>query len=172
MVGAPKNLSDLRRIDAQVQVTCTSCRSSEVWELAALIEEVRRNGGNTDWRAARRSIRCPKRCPAPIISLVPIPYGRQRARRRAHRHALVNLALAVLREAASRSGEEAVGTIEVRLALHVLRPFVTDQALLSAYWRAATIQPRHAWASCLLPYRAIAQQLVDRGGEVDEANRP
>lgn len=144
----------------------------EVWDLGALIDEVRRNGGNTDWRAARRSIRCPKRCPSPLIDLLPIPYGRQRARRRERRSTLVNLSLGILREAAGRSAREAVGTIEVRLALHVLRPFVRDQRLLNEFWRSATIEPRHPWTSCHLSYRAIARRLVEGGAEVDEANRP
>ena len=48
MVGDPKNLSDLHQIEAQVRVTCTSCRATELWELDALIAEVRRKGGNTD----------------------------------------------------------------------------------------------------------------------------
>lgn len=172
MVGAPKSLSDLYRIEAQVRVTCRSCKESEVWELGALIEEVRSAGGNTDWRAARHSIKCPKRCPSPIIDLLAIPYGKMRARRQAHRHALLNLALEVLREAAARSGTESVGTVEVRLALHVLRPFVREQRLLNEYWRAATIQPRHPWTSCQLPYRRIAERLLQQGADMDEANRP
>lgn len=172
MVGAPKNLSDLHRIEAQVRVTCISCKATEVWELDAMIAEVRNNGGNTDWRAARYALKCPKRCASPIISLLPIPFGRQRARRQAHRHALINLALTILREAAGRSSQEAVGTIEVRLALHVLRPFVRDQRLLNEFWRAATIEPRHPWTSCHLPYRWIAQRLIDQGAPVEEANRP
>lgn len=172
MVGPPKTLSDLYRIEAQVRVTCKSCRATEVWELGTLIEEVRREGGNTDWRAARRVIKCPKRCPSPVVDLLAIPYGKQRARRRAHRHVLINLSLAILREASRRSGTEAVGTVEVRLALHVLRPFVRDQALLNAYWRSATIQPRHPWTGCHLSYRAIAERLIARGAPVDDANRP
>lgn len=172
MVGPPKNLSDLRRIEAQVRVTCTSCKAVEVWELDALVDEVRRNGGNTDWHTARYALKCPRRCASPMISLLPIPYGRQRARRQAHRHALVNLALAILREAAGRSAEQAVGTIEVRLALHVLRPFVRDQQLLNEFWRSATILPRHPWTSCHLPYRRIAQRLVDRGAPVEDTNLP
>lgn len=172
MVGDPKNLSDLHRIEAQVRVTCTSCKATEVWELDALITEVRNNGGNTDWRAARHALKCPKRCASPLISLLPIPFGRQRARRQAHRHALINLALTILREASARSAHSAVGTIEVRLALHVLRPFVRDQRLLNEFWRAATIEPRHPWTSCHLPYRWIAQRLIDQGASVEEANRP
>ena len=122
MVGDPRTLHDLYRIEAQVRVTCRACKATEVWELDALIEEVRSNGGNTDWRAARSAIKCPHRCASPMIYLLPIPYGKQRAQRRAHRHAIINLALQILREAAQRSADMSVGTIEVRLALHVLRP--------------------------------------------------
>ncbi len=172
MVGDPKNLSDLRRIEAQVRVTCRSCRAVQVWELDALIAEVTNNGGNTDWRAARWSIKCPGRCASPKIDLLPLPFGKERARRRAHRHALVNLALQILREAAQRSGRETVGTIEVRLALHVLRPILKDQRLLTEYWEAGTTEPRHPWTSCHLPYRWIAQRLMDMGAPVEEANRP
>ena len=92
MVGNPKNLSDLYRIEAQVQVTCKSCRAQEVWELDALIAEVRSAGGNTDWNTAKRSIKCPHRCAAPMIDLLPLPFGKRRARKQAHRHALINLA--------------------------------------------------------------------------------
>ena len=68
MVSPPKNLSDLHRIEAQVRVTCTSCKATEVWELGALVGEVCRNDGNTDWRAARRSIKCPRRCLVPFTA--------------------------------------------------------------------------------------------------------
>lgn len=172
MVGQPKNLTDLYRIEAQVRVSCGGCGAIEVWDLDALIVEVRQRGGNTDWAAAHRSLNCPRRCAAPRIALLPLPFGKQRARRKAHRQALVNLSLHVLREAAQRSGYETVGTIEVRLALHVLRPFVREQRLLTEYWNAATIEPRHPWTSCHLPYRWIAQRLIDQGLEVDESNRP
>jgi hypothetical protein len=172
VVGAPKNLSDLRRIEAQVKVTCTSCKATETWELDALIAEVRNNGGNTDWHAARYAMKCPRRCASPIVTLLPIPYGRQRARSQAHRHALVNLSLQILREATARSASQAVGTIEVRLALHVLRPFVSDSRLLAAFWEAATIEPRHPWTSCHLQYRHIVERLSDKGAPVDSANRP
>lgn len=159
VVGTPKNLSDLRRIEAQVRVTCKICKATEVWELDALIAEVRANEGNTDWHTAPYALKCPKRCRSPMITLLPIPFGKERARKAAHRHALINLASTILREAAARSAREAVGTIEVRLALHVLRPFVRGQALLNEFWRAATPQPRQPW-------------LVDRGAPVEDANRP
>lgn len=171
VVGDPKSLSDLHRIEAQVRVTCRSCKASETWDLDALISEVRANGGSTDWKAARWSIKCPQNCPSPTVDLLPIPFGRQRARRRAHQHALLNLALQILREAAHRSSREAVGTVEVRLALHVLRPLVRDSGLLKDYWEAAIAEPRHPWTSCHLPYRWIAQRLIDRGLLVDEANK-
>lgn len=107
-----------------------------------------------------------------MITLLPIPFGRERARKAAHRHTLINLALTILRLAAMRSATEAVGTIEVRLALHVLRPYVRDQALLTKYWRAATIQLRHPWTSCQLPYRYIVRRLVENGESVENGNLP
>lgn len=172
MVCDPKSLHDLSRVEAQVRVTCKSGCATEVWELDALITEVKNSGGNTDWRPERWSMKCPKRCPSPNVTLLPIPFGKERARRRAHRHAVINLALQILREAAQRSGQETVGTVAVRLALHVLRPFVKDQRLLIEYWRAATTEPRHPWTSCHLPYRWIALRLIDLGAPVVEANRP
>lgn len=172
MVGPPKNLSDLRRIEAQVQVTCTSCKATEIWELDALITEVHNNGGNSDWHTARYAVKCPRRCASPIISLLPIPFGKQRARSQAHRQTLINLSLQILREATDRSATQAVGTIEVRLALHVLRPFAKDRQLLVEFWQAATVQPRHPWSSCHLPYRHIALRLLEDGAEIDEQNRP
>lgn len=172
MVGPPKTLHDLYRVEAQVRVTCRSCKATELWELDALIAEVRNNGGNTDWKAAHWSIKCPHRCASPRVTLLALPFGKQRARRQAHRNTLINLALQILREAAQRSAHEPVGTLEVRLALHVLRPFVGEQRLLTEFWHAATIEPRHPWTSCHVPYRLIAQRLVDQGASVDEANRP
>ncbi|MBW6522517.1 hypothetical protein KZ810_03320 [Sphingomonas sp. RHCKR47] len=127
-----------------MKVTCTSCKASEVWELNALITEVRNNGGNTDWHTARYAVKCPHRCAAPIIKLVPIPFGRERAHKQAHRHALINLSLQILREAAARSATEAVGTIEAR----------------------------HPWTSCRLPYRCIVKRLIERGIEVEKTNQP
>ena len=172
MVGPPKSLYDLHRVEAQVRVTCRSCKATELWELDALIAEVRNNGGNTDWKAAHWSIRCPHLCASPRITLLALPFGKQRARREAHRQTVINLALQILREAAQRSSHEPIGTLEVRLALHVLRPFVGDQSLLVEFWKAATIEPRHPWTSCHRPYRLIAQRLVEHGVAVDDANKP
>ncbi|QQV78015.1 hypothetical protein H5J25_04545 [Sphingomonas aliaeris] len=85
---------------------------------------------------------------------------------------MINLALQILQDAAHRSSSEGVGTVEVRLALHVLRPFTKDSASLIEFWTAATAQPRHPWTGCHLPYRLIVQQLIDRGEAVDKARQP
>ncbi len=172
MVGPPKSLHDLHRVEAQVRVTCRSCKASETWELDALIAEVRNNGGSVDWKAAHWSVKCPKRCASPRVTLLALPFGKQRARRKARRQLLINLALQILREAAHRPSHEPVGTIDVRLALHVLRPFVAEQQFLVEFWKAAVTEPSHPWISCHLPYRKIVHQLVDLGLPVDHANRP
>ncbi|WP_301076461.1 hypothetical protein [Sphingomonas sp.] len=137
-----------------------------------MIAEVRNNGGSVDWKAAHWSVKCPKRCASPRVTLLALPFGKQRARRKARRHLLINLALQILREAAHRPSHEPVGTIDVRLALHVLRPFVAEQQFLVEFWKAAVTEPSHPWISCHLPYRKIVHQLVDLGLPVDHANRP
>jgi hypothetical protein len=166
VVGDPKSLHDLYRVDAQVKASCGSCGATEVWELGALIDEVRANGGNTDWRSARYAVKCPHGCASPMVALVPIPFGKQRARsqalRRVRHSILIKLALDVLHDAAVRSTLEVGGDDTVRLALHVLRPFVDDDRLLATFWEAATTVERHPWTSCHLPYRAIVRRLTDR----------
>lgn len=57
-----------------MKVTCISCKAVEIWELDALITEVRNNGGNTDWHTARYAVKCPDAVHRPIITLLPIPY--------------------------------------------------------------------------------------------------
>jgi len=84
------------------------------------------------WRAARYALKC---------SQLSVPDRqaaahavRQAARTSARaQHALFNLALAILREAAKHSAQQEVGTIEVRLTLYVLpvrpRPAVVERVL-------------------------------------------
>jgi hypothetical protein len=172
VVGDPKSLHDLYRVEAQVRATCRSCRATEIWDLGDLIEEVKRNGGNPDWHSAKYRVRCPHRCPSPMITLVPIPFGKRRSQRRAHRGVLLNLSLEVLRDATARSTEVSVGTIEVRLALHVLRLFLADNQPLTEFWQRANVEPRHPWTSCHVPYRQIVQQLLEQGLVIDQANLP
>ena len=64
-----------------------------MWELDALITELRNNGGNIDWGAAQWAIKCPKRCASQRITLLALPFGRPRARRQAHRQVIIDLAL-------------------------------------------------------------------------------
>jgi hypothetical protein len=172
MVGPPKSLSDLRRVEAQINVICRGCKTEQVWELDALIEEVERNGGNTNWFTARYAVKCPRNCPAPLIDLQIIPFGERRARRRAHRHALLNLALQILHEATALSVTEPVGTIYVRLALHVLRPMVEDHQLLTDFWDAATAKRRGPWRNCRGQYRRIVERLIERGAPIDAKHLP
>ena len=77
-----------------------------------------------------------------------------------------------MREANARTSRGAVGTIEVRLALHVLRPFVRDTSPLAAFWHAATALPRHPWASCHAPYRGVVERLAKLEVPVYPENEP
>lgn len=173
MVGAPKSLQDLRRVDGSVMLTCRSCGEFTLRDLGDLIAEVRQLGGATSWPEFATVLTCPKRkCGARGMAAKVIPFSTGAKRRPPAEVVLLNLALIVLREAAGRSTKEAVATVEVRLALRVIHPHLGDVGLLREYWTAAAVEQRHPWTSCHQPYRWIAQRLVDNGAEVWEENRP
>ena len=73
-----------------------------------------------------------------------------------------NLAVRVLKEACPRCAHSQVGTTEVRLALRVLGPFVTQKWLVE-FWEVATEEPRRPWRTCSTPFDAILVDLRKRG---------
>ena len=116
------------------------------------------------WDVVRADQSC-RRCYRTDVRVEAVPFS-DNARELRHRRAeniLINLALHILEDAARRSTQGAVGSVEVRLALRVLHPFVRDPNLMIDYWKNATDMPRTAWASCHLPLRWIVTRLVERG---------
>ncbi|MDH7973894.1 hypothetical protein QH494_17015 [Sphingomonas sp. AR_OL41] len=172
MVGPIRNLEDLRRIEAAVRVTCNKCGAVELIEREALLHE--RTGLNLSrtWASVRADQSC-RRCHARDVEVEALPFSEnsRELRRRRAENILINLALHILADAARRSTVGAVGSIEVRLALRVLDPFVADRNLMLEYWREATEMPRKGWSSCHLPLRWIVKRLVERGYGVNAEYR-
>jgi len=148
MVGNPKNLSDLRRIEAALRVTCARCGRTGLYDRETLLADRMTHQLPTDWESMKTGFQC--ECGARDSHLLPVPFADNvpELRRRRNENVLINLALQILRDAAYRSSSQAVGTVEVRLALRVLSPFVRDQNTLIEFWRSATEEPRHPWTSC------------------------
>ena len=124
MVGDPKNLSDLDKIEADVRITCWKCGFEDDWTVAALSRHLHETGGSTVWSVLTRTRSCRRfGCGSSDVRALIVPYARRPANmpRRIGEldRRLVDTALAILTEAArNRTGSAA--TLEVRLALLVL----------------------------------------------------
>lgn len=169
MVGDPKHLSDLRRIEADVRVTCAECGLEEDWDVDALAARLHRTGGSTVWTEITRKLRCRRfGCGGRDLRAVPVPFARRppNTPRKvgALDAALIDLSMKVLYEAAYRWTAGPVGTMEVRLALYVVYRYVRERHLVDEYWRIAN--RARGWAgepACLDAFQAIRTRLERTG---------
>ena len=164
MVGPPKTLQDLRRIEGAVRITCWSCQKAHLRDREELIAERRFSRRPCDWPTVRGDLTC-HHCSSADVRVEAVPFGEGTAELRAHRARMLvmNLAIEVLRDAAERARTEQVGTPAVRLALRVLHPLVGDQAVLATFWNEATAANQHPWSGAQQSLRWIVQRLLDRG---------
>ena len=72
MVGDPKHLSDLARIDGAVLVRCRTCRLEQRWDRDELADVLRWRRGSTVWSELPRQMPC--RCGSRDVRVVVLPY--------------------------------------------------------------------------------------------------
>lgn len=170
MVGPIKTLTDLRRIEAAVRVTCNECGHVRMCDREALIQHRSRHRESLDWAAVRASLPCwNSRCGSANTRVEALPFSQDRIalRRKRAQTLLMNLALSVLYAASYRGAGVSIATPEVRLALRVLYPFLRDQTDLRAYWDAASAPRDRPWESCHNAYSRIVAGLLEKGLSVD-----
>lgn len=168
MVGPPKTLYDLRKVEASVRVTCRACGAVKTHDLEELIHSRSFHRESMDWVAVQHDLICSK-CDAPRdVDVAGVPFGANDRELRAQRAQtlLMNLALKVLDEAARRAKTEDVCTPAVRLALRVLRPFLADRELLVTYWTEISGEKNVAFNHGAQALRWIVFELVKRGHSV------
>lgn len=151
MVGDPKILSDLRRIEAAMRATCTGCGRVRLWNREELIAERRGFRQSMEWVAVCDDLRCgevecvrnQRRCKIEII-----PFGENKAELRQRRWDIfvVNLALTVLRDAVPRHHLGNGDTPAVRLALRVLHPHLREGEMLATFWKQVTTPRDNSWS--------------------------
>jgi hypothetical protein len=84
------------------------------------------------------------------------------------RRLMIDLSLAILRDASARSSEEKVDTPEVRLALYCLWPFVRERSWLASFWTAASGEHDIGRSQSLAAgYNGICRQLRLTGNYPD-----
>lgn len=136
MVGDPKNLSDLAKIEAALSARCRTCGYQRVFDRVMLEEHLRNHGGVPAWSELGRSLPC--RCRSTDIAIKPVPYCREvrDPEQRRYERGLIALAVGMLEEAGAKGGR--ADTIAVRLALRVLLPHVLHRGTLTSLWQAAS----------------------------------
>lgn len=147
MVGPPKHLSDLAKIEADVRVTCRRCRFEVDWRREDLAQHLREIGGSLVWSEITRHMVCRRAgCGSPDLRALPVPYARRPAnlRRRIGKldERLIETALRILVDAVARSRGRSVATIEVRLALLVLHRYIRNGELIRQFWERAALATR------------------------------
>lgn len=169
MVGPIKTLTDLRRIEAAVRVTCVECGHVRMCDREALIKHCSFHRTSLDWAAVRASLPCwNSRCGSRNTRVEAVPFSQDGValRRKRAETILMNLALKVLKAAAYRADASSIATPEVRLALRVLYPYLCDDVLLRKFWDLATMD-RGISDSCHPTLARIVGLLQERGHSVE-----
>jgi hypothetical protein len=73
MVGSPKMLTDLRKIDASLRVTCRACGNAREIDREQLIRDLMRRGRSLAWDLVPRALRCG--CGSKDVRLLILPFG-------------------------------------------------------------------------------------------------
>jgi hypothetical protein len=170
MVGLIKTLTDLRRIEAAVRVTCNACGHVRMIDREVLILQCHFHRSSLEWDAVCLSLPCWNAgCLSWNTRVEALPFSQDDVvlRRKRAETILMNLALTVLHAASYRPKPEPIATPDVRLALRVLYPYLRDQGPLPRFWDKAASDRFHAWENCRTEFLVIAATLVDRGYAVD-----
>jgi len=124
MVGHPKHLSDLKKIEADVRFTCRRCGFEDDWTPEDLAKHLIEIGGSQVWSEINRYLHCRRvGCGSANLRILPVPYARRPANlpRRVGKldSQLLETALQILEAAVAHSPGRSVAGVEVRLALLV-----------------------------------------------------
>lgn len=169
MVGQPKTLYDIRKLEGSISLTCDSCGKVKIYDLEELIRERSFRRRSMDWEAYRKEAFCWDCSPEQTsVKVGIIPFGGNDRELRARRAdtLIINLALTVLKDAACHAFINDVNTPAVRLALRALRPFLADRLLLVRFWDEATAAKGKAVNESHFAHGWIVAELVRLGHSV------
>lgn len=166
MVGPPKTLQDLRRVEGAVRVTCRTCGHVALLDREQLIGERLLHRRSCNWSIVRSELRCraPK-CDSESVRVDGVPFSENahEVRQRRATMTLINLAVGILQAGAYPGGKPAMPPDAVRLALPVVHLHIGQSALLAQCWEILTKEPRLASETPAGALREIIQHLAERG---------
>jgi hypothetical protein len=164
MVGPPKTLQDLRKIEGAVRVTCRTCRKVNLIDREHLILMRGLDRKPCDWTTVVREMTCPD-CNgrAVTVGVDAFAEGLPELRRRRAAMITVELALTILYRASYSGSSASVPVEAVRLALRSIHPHVQDWALLEGFWERYAEKERRPWESPAGYYADMVKRLLKRG---------
>jgi hypothetical protein len=110
MVGSPKTLYDLRKIDADLQLTCRACGRRRMVDREWLIAELLKRRKSVDWGAVQHQLRCSgDGCGSKDVRPTPVPFSGQDTPKPVQ--ALLDAMNAYI-EAAKRTSGAELGTLQ------------------------------------------------------------
>jgi len=168
MVGPPKHLSDLRKIEADVRITCRRCRFEDDWTREGLAKHLFEIGGSQVWSEITGHLTCRRfGCGSRDLRAIPVPYARRGANmaKRVGKldGQLLGTALKILEQAVARSPGRSVATLEVRLALLVVHRYLRDRDLARRFWDCASNPSRAVSEGLSEPFRSLCHRLEQQG---------
>ena len=168
MVGHPKHLSDLAKIEADVRIICRECRLEEDWTAESLGRYLHRTKGSGVWSEITRGMKCRRLgCPSGDLYPLAVPFSRKppnMPRKVSPLDAIrISVALQILRDAAKVADDGGAATLPVKLALYVLHPHLRDPELVREYWSYAEHPVVTNGHNCYRVLRWMEKRLRDRG---------
>ncbi len=145
MVGPPKTISDLKRVEGNPRAVCRSCKFTREWDREQLIRERMFAHLSNDWRAFCAQARC-EQCGSADVRMEVIPFAKPiPPPSRPIKEALVFKALCVLDEAMEQArGGKVLPSLGLRFALAYLyaigdrRKEWFDREPYDEFWMLAT----------------------------------
>ncbi len=164
MVSQPKHLSDLKKIEADVRITCRRCGFEDDWTPEALSKHLFEIGGSSVWSEITRYLSCRRfGCGSRELRALPVPYAPRPAnvtRRVGKLDAqLLGTAMTILERAVAHARGQSVATLEVRLALLVVHRYARDREAIRRFWALASKPSRNVSEDLTGPFASSANGL-------------
>jgi hypothetical protein len=135
MVGPPKTLYDLRKVEGVVRITCRSCKRRYLLDREQVILMRMVALKTCDWATFVHETSCRECSSSDVrVQIEAFGDGLPELKRRRSAMITIELALIILKDASYSGSRKAIPVEAVRLALRALHPHLQDKATLEGFW--------------------------------------
>ncbi|WP_294189106.1 hypothetical protein [uncultured Sphingomonas sp.] len=166
MVGPPKTLYDLRRVEGALRLVCRECGHTRLVALEEMIGLRHSSRRSMEWIAVQHDQVCAApSCTSENVRVEVVPFGGEMEELKRRRALMISieLALKIVSWAAYPSGHAPLPDEAVRLALRVLHPHVRQRETLEEFWSLYKNTNRKGHESPATPYVGMIAALLRNG---------